>query len=95
MLPGEHLVVVEPSSDSAHCAAPHHTGVENTLIESLNRAWFAPLLAALKARELASLHLYTGSGSVFHATSKSVARWWKRPRSLLAYQTKYAPQVIE
>jgi len=95
VLPGEHLVAVEPLSDSVHYAAPHHTDVENTSIESLNRAWFAPLLAALKARDLASLHLYAGSGSVFHATSKSVARWWKRPRSLLAYQTKHAPQVIE
>ncbi len=79
-LPGEHLVVVEPVSGLEK---------ESTTIESLNQNWFAPLLAALKARELTSLHLYAGNGSVFQATPRSVAHWWKRPRSLLAYQAKH------
>lgn len=93
--PGEQLVVVEPLSDTIiHCTAPNHTGVGKTPIELLNQDWFAPLLTALKKRELASLHLYTGSGAVFHATPGTVARWWKRPRSFAAYQSRHA-QVLK
>lgn len=86
--PGKHLVVIEPVSNfTTHGESADMTTWKNN-IESLNRDWFSPLLSALKSRQLASLHLYAGNGMVFHATPASVARWWKRSRSLAFYNAQ-------
>lgn len=84
--PGEHLVVVKPVTDFLAYDASATISAQKTSIEALNRDWFTPLLTVLKSRRLASLHLYTDGGAVFHATSASVARWWKRPHNLAFYQ---------
>jgi hypothetical protein len=86
--PGKHLVVVEPISDFTTYGESDGMTTRKNNIESLNRDWFSPLLSALKSRQLASLHLYAGNGVVFHATSASVARWWKRSRSLTFYNVQ-------
>lgn len=64
-----------------------HSEATQQFMDSLNRAWFAPLLAALKSGALQELSLYTGNGAAYHVTSKSAARWWKRPRRLVAHQS--------
>ncbi|MEO5573096.1 MAG: hypothetical protein ABIR48_01215 [Gammaproteobacteria bacterium] len=87
-IPGRHLVIVEAVADFTLPDETDDGLTRKNNIESLNRDWFSPLLAALKSRQLASLHLYTCNGTVFQATPKSIARWWKRPRSLSAYQAQ-------
>lgn len=83
---GKHLVVVEAVSDCVSISS--NSSAQKAKLEALNRDWFLPLLAALKSHQLASLHLYTGNGAVFHATSASITRWWKRTRSLAFYQAQ-------
>lgn len=57
-------------------------------LEALERAWFAPALAALKARRLARLTLIaTGGerGRRFELVPRDLLRWWRRPRALAAH----------
>lgn len=54
-------------------------------LSHFNSAWFAPLWRALKARDLAGLRLFLGSGQAFHITPRSVARWWWPTRHLNTY----------
>ncbi len=83
--PGEHLVVVESARNFTARDEMQGVAVQKSNIESLNRDWIVPLLAALKSRRLHSLRLYTDNGLMFKATPRSVARWWKRPHNLAAY----------
>jgi hypothetical protein len=58
---GDHLIVLAPELSSP---------------VSLDAAWFAPLYAALKSRQLASLTLNPLTGIVYTITSKQARRWW-------------------
>ena len=53
-------------------------------IEQLERAWFAPALAALRGRRLARLSIVaTGARNLrFDLAPRALWRWWRRPRPL-------------
>lgn len=72
---GDHLIVLNSALV---------TGGE-FVAASLDRNWFSPLLAMLKARSLTGIDLYPGNGRVFRLNPTAAARWWKRSRDLDAY----------
>lgn len=82
--PGRHLVVPKTASTLASNDGLANDPVTDTLT-ALNQRWFAPLMAALNAHELAGLDLYADKGVLFRITSKAARRWWKRPRSLASH----------
>lgn len=68
-----------PLTDRAHrCARVGDVGSWRGLLEVLERDWFAPLVAALRAGELASITLLTGRRAAHRCTRRSVRRWWRR-----------------
>ncbi len=73
--PGDHLVT--PKSDTGRDAA--------SWIEAFERDWIAPLVAALKAREINSLTLAIDRGARYTAPGKALERWWVRRRPLTAW----------
>jgi hypothetical protein len=76
--PGHHLLTPKPSAATDPSA----------FIESLNRDWIAPLMQALKARQLTSLTLVLDSGARFTAQGNMLERWWIRRRPLAAWVGK-------
>lgn len=57
-------------------------------LEALERAWFAPLAAALAAGRVGMLSLHAlGAGGALdvEATRQDLRRFWRRPRPLAAY----------
>lgn len=77
--PGAHLVYLEHLAE----AMP----IEAEALAAFDTRWAAPLLGALKTRALTGLHLYAAHGAVFHGTPRGMSRWWRRARSLSAYQS--------
>jgi hypothetical protein len=56
-------------------------------IDALEKAWFAPLLAALRAGRvgMVSLHVPDALGAAFEVIRGDLRRFWRRPRSLERY----------
>lgn len=54
-------------------------------IDRLERDWIAPLLEALKRRELDTVTIHTETGRAFRITARSARRWWRRRKTLAAY----------
>jgi hypothetical protein len=55
-------------------------------IEALERHWFAPLLARLRAGEIGMLTLLVpDAGASFEAVRGDLRRFWRRPRSIAHY----------
>jgi hypothetical protein len=55
-------------------------------IEALERHWFAPLLARLRAGEIGMLTLRVpDAGAGFEAVRGDLRRFWRRPRSIAHY----------
>jgi hypothetical protein len=80
---GRHLVVLD-SLRGAHALGDTET-LEARLRE-LERAWFAPLLAALKAGRAGMLTLYVpDAGASFEVIRADLRRFWRRPRPLSGY----------
>ena len=53
--------------------------------EKLEREWFAPLFAAIRAGTLGQATLLTDSGKRFILTRRSARRWWRWRKPLTAY----------
>jgi hypothetical protein len=51
-------------------------------VERLDREWFTPLLAALRAGRLRELRLYPADGSVYRVKRGDLWRFWRRQRPL-------------
>ncbi|MHB8455213.1 MAG: hypothetical protein ACYDDO_11085 [Acidiferrobacterales bacterium] len=83
MRPGAQLLVL----DQARAAVQY--GDSSTwlrFMEWFEELWLAPLLAALRARELASLTLRTDCGAGRRLTRPDLGRWWRRRRRLSSYR---------
>lgn len=67
-LAGTHLVIIDPpdASDADH------------FIENFSTAWCEPLLSAVKSGVIETFDLYTGDGTVFHNTRRTLRRWFYR-----------------
>jgi hypothetical protein len=52
-------------------------------VERLDREWFTPLLAALRAGRLRALRLYPADGSVYRVKREDLWRFWRRQRLLV------------
>ncbi len=80
---GRHLVVLDALRGA------HALGDAETLeagLQELERTWFAPLLAALKAGRVAMVTLHVPeAGACFEATRADLRRFWRRPRPLAGY----------
>ena len=57
-----------------------------SLMEQLERDWFAPLLEALCERRLESAVLLTDNGSSFRITSRQARRWWRFKKSFSTFR---------
>ncbi|MBI3547067.1 MAG: hypothetical protein HY081_10855 [Gammaproteobacteria bacterium] len=82
--PGEHLVVLTDVhnarlySDAARCTQAMH---------DLEKNWMEPLCQALKKNTLSQATLVGDGAKNFTLTARHARRWWRRRRSLAAYQT--------
>ncbi len=74
MLPGDFSL-------STHGDPMHWLGI----MDSLERAWFEPLLSALKSGNLRGLTLLFADGREFSLTPAQLRRWWRRVRPLEAW----------
>ncbi len=50
--------------------------------------WIAPLVRALRAREITSLTLYTEQGSGMRVTRRDLGRWWRHRRRVPQYRMR-------
>jgi hypothetical protein len=80
---GRHLLVLD-GLRSAH-ALGDAAALEQRLLE-LEQAWFAPLLAALRAGRIGMLTVHVPeSGAAFETVRGDLRRFWRRPRPLASY----------
>ncbi|NIW86853.1 MAG: hypothetical protein GWN09_09735 [Gammaproteobacteria bacterium] len=83
--PGAHLI----ADDRAYgCARVGDVSAWRTLLQALERDWFAPLGAALRAGELVSVTILTDRGLVHRCTRRSLRRWWRRRQPLSVWMTR-------
>ncbi|VAX04301.1 hypothetical protein MNBD_GAMMA20-677 [hydrothermal vent metagenome] len=77
---GEHLLVLD-SLDSAL----QQQGGEAwwAALQTFEQHWVEPLLAALRSRQIDSLQLDDGAGTVYRLTRRGLRRWWRRRRPLM------------
>lgn len=80
--PGAHLVVLDQTRGAVQYGERERW---REFIERLERDWMAPLLRALKAREVAAVTL-CADGSAYRLTAGQTRRWWRRRRPLAAYR---------
>lgn len=79
---GAHLVVL----DTLHNASPYgDVRAWGAAMENLVQNWFAPLLDALKRRDIDNLDILAADGRAYRITPASLRRFWKRRRSLETY----------
>jgi len=82
-VPGTQLLVL----DQARIAAQRGDwSAWQRFIEWFEELWLAPLLEAVRARELTSLTLYTEHAAGMRLTRRDLGRWWRRRRRLSAYR---------
>jgi hypothetical protein len=82
-LEGRHLLVLD-SLRAAH-ALGDETG-HAARLQRLEEAWFAPLLAALKAGRIGMVTVHVPeAGASFEAIRGDLRRFWRRPRPLAEY----------
>lgn len=81
-LPGGHLVVLDKLQRDWQCE-----GVDAWAqsLRLLDEQWIAPMLGALKRREIKQLSLYDCHGSVYQLTPARLRRWWRRKAPLTRY----------
>ncbi|MDX1251335.1 MAG: hypothetical protein IDH49_03615 [Gammaproteobacteria bacterium] len=93
-LPASAAVVLEHRSGGAqlvvlnavHSATLYgDTSTWGEAMASLMQNWFAPLLDALKRRNIDSLDILAADGRAYRVTPSSLRRFWKRRRSLETY----------
>lgn len=80
---GRHLVLIETLRAPLALgeAAAHREGVE-----ALERQWFEPLLAALRASRTAMLTVHVpDAGASFETIRGDLRRFWRRPKALEKY----------
>ncbi len=81
---GRHLVVLE---DLRGAAALGDGSALAQQLQVLDQAWFAPLLAALRSGRIGMLTTHVPeAGALFETLRGDLRRFWRRPRSLAAYQ---------
>jgi hypothetical protein len=80
---GAHLVVL----DSLRAPLLYRDAAGwSKALDELERNWFAPLLAALKSRAIASAALLTDTGQSFRLTAGLARRWWRLRKPLGTYR---------
>lgn len=79
---GEYLVVLDQMRGAVQYGQAREW-VE--LVERLERDWIAPMVSALKAREVSALTICTDIGT-FHVGQRQIHRWWRRRRPLASYR---------
>ena len=82
------LVLVEDLADAAHRLDPEGW---RSAVAGLEQRWFAPLLAALPARQIHSLQLTAlGDEAILRVTLDPTELWkfWRRPKSLQAFASQ-------
>ncbi len=82
-LPGAHLLVLDQAREAVQY---RDLSAWLRFMEAFEDLWLAPLLAALRARELASLTLRTDGGAGRRLTRPDLGRWWRRRRRLSSYR---------
>ena len=75
---GAHLVVFDQARAAVQYGDRDHW---RAFVERFEREWMAPLLRALKARELRNVTLYA-DGRAFRLDAAHLRRWWRRRRPL-------------
>lgn len=72
---GEHLLVLEALS-----TALKQQGGEAwwEALQTFQREWIEPLLAALRDKRIDSLQIHTGEGGVYRLDRRGLRRWWRR-----------------
>jgi len=80
---GRHLVVIDSLRGIRSAEDP---GDCMQRLEELERTWFSPLLAALKAGRVGMLTIHVpDAGAAFEAVRGDLRRFWRRPRPLDSY----------
>jgi hypothetical protein len=51
-------------------------------VRELNRGWIAPLLHALRNKDINALTIHACNGQVFTLSRAALRRWWRRKKSL-------------
>jgi hypothetical protein len=87
---GKHLVVLEEARSAVHY---RDEAAWAAFIQHLEQNWMQPLYAALKARTLRRLEIYTDTGHGFQLTPRAVRRWWRRTQPLDRLRSATAPGV--
>ena len=80
---GHHLAVLDAVRAAAALEqqAEHEEGVE-----ALERSWFSPLLAALRAERVGMLTVRVPApGAAFETVRADLRRFWRRPRPIVHY----------
>ncbi len=65
----------------------HYPDIEGwrEFILRLERDWFAPLLLALKTKQLSELTIFTGDSKSFTVNRSALWRWWRRAKPVRQY----------
>jgi hypothetical protein len=82
---GRHLVVLDALRAPLALAEPGEYG---EALASLERDWFAPLVAALRDGRIGMLTVHVPDGpecSAYETVRGDLRRFWKRPKALAAY----------
>lgn len=80
---GSQLVVL----DGGRAALDYSDPLEwREVMETLERDWFEPLLAALQQRRLAEVQIVSEAGAVFALTPRRARRWWRWRRPLASHR---------
>ena len=74
--PGEHVIVLDALRE-----AWQGEGMASwqQALQALQHDWIAPLLEAVRQRDLDRLTVYTCDGQSFSLSAAGLKRWWKRP----------------
>ncbi len=90
--PPDTLAVITGESESSACVVLDHRFDDRQAdawqrgVESLERAWFTPLVAALRRGEVQRLDLSLDNGSVYRLTPRQARRWrFRRTPDLRRY----------
>ncbi len=76
---GAHLVVIEGLDEAGRLGALE---LWRERLQALERDWFAPLAAALRAGDIESLTICAANGSGYHVTKSALRRWWRRRQAI-------------
>ena len=79
---GAHLIVLD---DGYRDALYGDVSAWGAAMERMANQWFAPLVDALKQRQLESVSICTADGRMFRITPSLLRRFWKKRHSLEAY----------